>query len=55
MAKLIFDQLKETIFRDDILNKRRRPDGTKIFRDSTDHVGSRLVTARSRFGAIHSR
>ncbi|HTG94969.1 MAG TPA: hypothetical protein VL866_20395, partial [Pyrinomonadaceae bacterium] len=29
MAKTIFDQLKETIFRDDILNKRRRPDGRR--------------------------
>src|SRR6188474_3863021 len=30
MAKLIFDHLKETIFRDDILNKRRRPDGRRF-------------------------
>jgi len=30
MAKLVFDQLKETIFRDDILNKRRRPDGRRF-------------------------
>src|SRR5215204_1491562 len=30
MAKLIFDQLKETVFRDDILNKRRRPDGRRF-------------------------
>src|SRR6267378_4133374 len=27
MAKRVFDHLKETIFRDDILNNRRRPDG----------------------------
>src|SRR6266702_815471 len=27
MAKLIFDHLKESLFRDDILNQRRRPDG----------------------------
>jgi len=27
MAKKVFDHLKETIFRDDILNNRRRPDG----------------------------
>jgi polyribonucleotide nucleotidyltransferase len=32
MAKLVFDQLKETIFRDDILNKRRRPDGRQANR-----------------------
>ncbi|HEX6732659.1 MAG TPA: polyribonucleotide nucleotidyltransferase, partial [Pyrinomonadaceae bacterium] len=30
MAKAIFDQLKEMIFRDDILNKRRRPDGRRF-------------------------
>jgi polyribonucleotide nucleotidyltransferase len=30
MAKRIFDQLKETIFRDDILNNRRRPDGRRF-------------------------
>jgi polyribonucleotide nucleotidyltransferase len=29
-AKKIFDHLKETIFRDDILNKRRRPDGRRF-------------------------
>ncbi len=30
MAKRIFDELKEKIFRDDILNKRRRPDGRRF-------------------------
>jgi len=30
MAKKVFDHLKETIFRDDILNKRRRPDGRRF-------------------------
>ena len=30
MAKKIFDTLKEKIFRDDILNKRRRPDGRRF-------------------------
>ncbi|HEY5884935.1 MAG TPA: polyribonucleotide nucleotidyltransferase [Pyrinomonadaceae bacterium] len=30
MAKLIFDRLKEKIFRDDILNNRRRPDGRRF-------------------------
>jgi polyribonucleotide nucleotidyltransferase len=30
MAKQIFDHLKETIFRDDILNNRRRPDGRRF-------------------------
>ena len=30
MAKQIFDHLKEKIFRDDILNKRRRPDGRRF-------------------------
>src|SRR5689334_16369171 len=30
MAKKIFDSLKETVFRDDILNKRRRPDGRRF-------------------------
>ncbi|HLL76279.1 MAG TPA: polyribonucleotide nucleotidyltransferase [Pyrinomonadaceae bacterium] len=30
MAKKIYDHLKETIFRDDILNKRRRPDGRRF-------------------------
>ena len=30
MAKRVFDDLKETIFRDDILNKRRRPDGRRF-------------------------
>src|SRR5215475_4328247 len=30
MAKRCFDHLKETIFRDDILNNRRRPDGRRF-------------------------
>jgi polyribonucleotide nucleotidyltransferase len=30
MAKRVFDDLKETVFRDDILNKRRRPDGRRF-------------------------
>lgn len=29
-AKVLFNHLKETIFRDDILNKRRRPDGRRF-------------------------
>src|SRR5256885_3277157 len=29
MAKRVFDHLKETVFRDDILNSRRRPDGRR--------------------------
>jgi polyribonucleotide nucleotidyltransferase len=41
MAKKIFDHLKETIFRDDILNKRRRPDGRRFseIRQITCEVG----------------
>jgi polyribonucleotide nucleotidyltransferase len=41
MAKTIFDQLKETIFRDDILNQRRRPDGRRFseIRPITCEVG----------------
>ena len=41
MAKLVFDHLKETIFRDDILNKRRRPDGRRFseIRPITCEVG----------------
>src|SRR5687767_15795980 len=41
MAKLIFDHLKETVFRDDILNKRRRPDGRRFseIRPITAEVG----------------
>jgi polyribonucleotide nucleotidyltransferase len=40
-AKKIFDHLKETIFRDDILNKRRRPDGRRFseIRPITCEVG----------------
>ncbi len=30
MAKKVFDHLKETLFRDDILNSRRRPDGRRF-------------------------
>src|SRR6476619_1601269 len=30
MAKRVFDHLKESVFRDDILNKRRRPDGRRF-------------------------
>jgi polyribonucleotide nucleotidyltransferase len=30
MAKKLFDHIKETIFRDDILNSRRRPDGRRF-------------------------
>src|SRR6476660_4938181 len=41
MAKHIFDHLKETVFRDDILNKRRRPDGRRFseIRPITSEVG----------------
>src|SRR5687767_1469270 len=41
MAKLVFDHLKENIFRDDILNKRRRPDGRRFseIRAITAEVG----------------
>src|SRR5215207_6153189 len=41
MAKLLFDQLKENVFRDDILNKRRRPDGRRFseIRPITAEVG----------------
>jgi polyribonucleotide nucleotidyltransferase len=41
MAKKIFDHLKESIFRDDILNKRRRPDGRRFseIRPVTCEVG----------------
>jgi polyribonucleotide nucleotidyltransferase len=41
MAKMIFDNLKEMIFRDDILNKRRRPDGRRFseIRPITCEVG----------------
>jgi len=41
MAKRIFDHLKEAIFRDDILNKRRRPDGRRFseIRPITCEVG----------------
>jgi polyribonucleotide nucleotidyltransferase len=41
MAKLVFDHLKETIFRDDILNKRRRSDGRRFseIRPITSEVG----------------
>src|SRR6266436_6333801 len=41
MAKVIFDHLKETIFRDDILNQRRRPDGRRFseIRPITCEVG----------------
>ncbi len=41
MAKRIFDELKEKIFRDDILNKRRRPDGRRFseIRPITCEVG----------------
>src|SRR5262245_9669652 len=41
MAKSCFDHLKETIFRDDILNRRRRPDGRRFseIRSITCDVG----------------
>lgn len=41
MAKRVFDHLKETIFRDDILNERRRPDGRRFseVRQITCEVG----------------
>ena len=41
MAKRIFDELKEKIFRDDILNKRRSPDGRRFseIRPITCEVG----------------
>jgi polyribonucleotide nucleotidyltransferase len=41
MAKKCFDHLKETIFRDDILNRRRRPDGRRFseIRPITCEVG----------------
>ena len=41
MSKKVFDHLKETIFRDDILNNRRRPDGRRFgeIRPITCEVG----------------
>ncbi len=41
MAKVVFDHLKEAVFRDDILNKRRRPDGRRFseIRPITCEVG----------------
>ncbi|HEU4769406.1 MAG TPA: polyribonucleotide nucleotidyltransferase, partial [Pyrinomonadaceae bacterium] len=41
MAKMVFDHLKEAVFRDDILNKRRRPDGRRFseIRPITCEVG----------------
>src|SRR3989442_5358742 len=41
MPKLIFDHLKESLFRDDILNNRRRPDGRRFseIRPITCEVG----------------
>ncbi|HUE81211.1 MAG TPA: polyribonucleotide nucleotidyltransferase [Pyrinomonadaceae bacterium] len=41
VAKKVFDHLKETIFRDDILNNRRRPDGRRFseVRPITSEVG----------------
>ena len=41
MAKKVFDHLKEKIFRDDILNHRRRPDGRRFseIRPITSEVG----------------
>src|SRR4029434_6834228 len=41
MAKKVFDNLKESIFRDDILNSRRRPDGRRFseIRPITCEVG----------------
>ena len=41
MAKTVFDHLKETIFREDILDKRRRPDGRRFseIRPITCEVG----------------
>ncbi len=41
MAKKVFDHLKETMFRDDILNNRRRPDGRRFseVRPITSEVG----------------
>jgi polyribonucleotide nucleotidyltransferase len=44
MAKLIFDYLKEAVFRDDILNKRRRPDGRRF---------PRFVQSRLRLAGCH--
>jgi len=40
-AKIVFDHLKEMVFRDDILNKRRRPDGRRFseIRPITCEVG----------------
>jgi polyribonucleotide nucleotidyltransferase len=41
MAKKVFDHLKETVFREDILNNRRRPDGRRFgeIRPITCEVG----------------
>jgi polyribonucleotide nucleotidyltransferase len=54
MAKKLFDKQKEKIFRDDILDKRRRPDGRR-FSDSSDHLRSRLAAARPRLVSVHAR
>src|SRR5919206_582472 len=54
MAKKSFDHLKETIFRDDILNKRRRPDGRRFseIRPITCEVG---WLARTHGSALFTR
>jgi polyribonucleotide nucleotidyltransferase len=52
MAGKIFDHLKEKIFREDILNRRHRPDGRRFnqIRPISIEIGS-----RPRFSAVHSR
>ena len=51
----LFDHLKEKIFRDDILNKRRRPDGRRFSEIRPDYLRSRLAAARPRFGPVYAR
>jgi len=54
MAKKVFDHLKENIFRDDILNHRRRPDGRRFseIRPITCEVG---WLARTHGSALFTR
>src|SRR5207237_10005835 len=45
MAKKVFDHLKEKIFRDDILNRRHRPDGRRLLKNRPSSCDVGLLPA----------
>ena len=49
------DEVEERLFRDDVLQKRQRPDRRAFDQVRADHFGSWTAAAYARFGPVHAR